>query len=245
RARLGHVQSLSCATEFLFAHRESCMECESTMPRPRVLFGIAVAAGFLFACWTLAVMRTDGVEAFDESCTRTCFEMASQHRWGFMVFITDLGGVAAMLLLTIVGALWQASLGNRLLALAWIAVMVGCGVLNGGGKHIFGRERPPVELRDRSVLETNASYPSGHAMGSAIGYGLLAYSLFLWQRCWPRRTVILLATIGIVAAVGFSRVYLRAHWFSDVIAGWLLGLTWLFLCLGCLELLRLRPLSLK
>ena len=46
--------------------------------------------------------------------------------------------------------------------------------------------------------------------------------------------------IAIVLAVGFSRVYLRAHWFSDVVGGWSLGIAWLFLCLGWLERRRRR-----
>jgi undecaprenyl-diphosphatase len=212
------------------------------MPRPRVFFGIAVVTGILFAFWTLAVFQTSSIEGFDESCAKTFEEMARQHRRAFMVTVTELGGVASMILLTVVGALWQASLGNRLVALGWIAVMVGCGILNAGTKHVFDRERPPESMRDRSVLEVNRSYPSGHAMGSAIGYGMLAYCLFLWLRCWQRRTIIILATIAVVAAIGFSRIYLRAHWFSDVIAGWTLGLTWLFLGLTCIEDLRTRRL---
>jgi undecaprenyl-diphosphatase len=223
-------------------HRMQCPtpSADSSMPRPRVFFGIAVITGILFALWTILVYQTGSIEGFDESCAKTFHDMAQQKRWTFMVTVTELGGVAAMILLTAVGACWQASLGNRLVALGWIAVMVGCGVLNSGSKHFFDRERPPEAMRDRSVIEVNRSYPSGHAMGSVIGYGMLAYCLFLWLRCWQRRTIVVLAIVLVVAAVGFSRIYLRAHWFSDVIAGWTLGLTWLFLGLTCIEDLRIR-----
>jgi undecaprenyl-diphosphatase len=160
-----------------------------------------------------------------------------------MIFATELGGVAAMTLLAVVGAFWQASLQNRVLAFGWIGILIGCAILNNGSKRVFDRERPPEAIRDQVVHEVNRSYPSGHAMGSAIGLGMLAYCLCVWQRNLGMRVLIVLVTLGVVAAIGFSRFYLRAHWFSDVIGGWCLGLTWLFFCLGCLERWRSRPLA--
>ena len=202
---------------------------------PRLFFGLSLGTGAFFAVWTSLVLGRSEVPAFDGECAHFWYERAQAHRWGFMVYFTDLGSVAAMTLLTIVGALWQASLKNRLLALAWIGVAAGGGLLNAGSKQIFDRPRPPVEIRDKAVLEVNQSYPSGHSMGSVIGYGLLAYTLCLWQRCPWRRMLIVGITVGIVLAIGFSRMYLRAHWFSDVVGGWSIGLTWLFFCLGWLE----------
>jgi membrane-associated phospholipid phosphatase len=216
---------------------------DSEMPRPGVYFVAAVVLGGFFALWTWLVLGQQDIQSFDLTCATFWTEMATAHRWGFMVYLTDLGGVATMILLTIVGAIWQESLKNRVVALGWIAAMVGCGILNSGTKNVFDRPRPPEEMRDRSVHETNRSYPSGHAMGSAIGYGMLAYCLCLWQTCRIRRVLILAVIVAVVLAIGFSRMYLRAHWFSDVIGGWGLGLTWLSLCLGCVESIRLKPLS--
>lgn len=210
------------------------------MPAPWIFCCAAFATGAFFAAWTWLVLGRGEIKAFDLDCTRFWAEKAHEHRWGFMVFFTDLGGIAAMALLTVVGALWQASHKNRLLTLGWIGVVIGGALLNSGTKHLIDRPRPPEELRDKAVLEVNQSYPSGHSMGSAIGYGLLAYTLCLWQRCRWTRLLILLVTGCIVLAIGFSRMYLRAHWFSDVIGGWSIGLTWLFFCLGWLERWHLR-----
>jgi undecaprenyl-diphosphatase len=77
-------------------------------------------------------------------------------------------------------------------------------------------------------------------MGCAIGYGMLAYALILPQRRRPRRLAALILMTALVLAIGFSRIYLRAHWFSDVVGGWTIGIAWLFLCLGWLERRRLR-----
>src|SRR5437764_987362 len=71
-------------------------------------------------------------------------------------------------------------------------------------------------------------------------FGLLGYALILPQRRRPRRIVAINFMIAIILAIGFSRMYLRAHWFSDVVGGWSLGLAWLFLCLGWLERGRRR-----
>jgi undecaprenyl-diphosphatase len=124
-----------------------------------------------------------------------------------------------------------------------VLILIGCAFLNSSTKYAFNRDRPPEDLRHRAVLESNKSYPSGHAMASAVGYGLLAYALILPQRHRPRRIAALLLTGGMILAVGFSRIYLRAHWCSDVVAGWTLGWCWLFFCLGWLEVRRRKWLT--
>lgn len=215
----------------------------SKMPAPFYFACAALGMGAFFAVWSWLVLGRHEIKGFDLDCAHFWHEMAQEHRWGFMVFFTDLGSIATMTLLTIVGALWQASLRNRLLALAWIGITIGGALLNAGSKHLLDRQRPPEEIRDKAVLEVNQSYPSGHSMGSIIGYGFLAYTLCLWQSCRWRRLLILILTACLVLAIGFSRMYLRAHWFSDIIGGWSIGLAWLFFCLFWLERWRVKPLA--
>jgi undecaprenyl-diphosphatase len=148
-----------------------------------------------------------------------------------------------MALLVMMGAIWQSAINNRFFAMAWIGVVIGGALLNLVAKESFDRPRPPEVMRHRAVLETNESYPSGHSMGSAIGYGMLGYALLMSQRHRPRRIAILLFVAGMFLMVGFSRIYLRAHWFSDVIAGWTIGLAWLFLAIGILEMRMRRGLA--
>src|SRR5438309_436083 len=100
------------------------------------------------------------------------------------------------------------------------------------------RPRPPPAWRDRAVLQNHPSYPRGHSTSSIIGYGMLVYALTHGTLRPSRRLFAVCFFASLVAAVGFSRIYLRAHWCSDVVGGFLLGLTWLCLGLWRLELPR-------
>ena len=218
-----------------------------SMPSPRLFFGAAIAAGLFAVIWSwLALAEIAGPDAasalasFDWRCAQHWKSYAADHARmsGSMIYLTDLGGVAAMTLLTIMGLIWQASHNNRLLVAAWLAIVIGGAIVNQGSKVLFDRDRPGPELRADAVHERNKSYPSGHSMSSIIGYGLLGYLLVLQNRCWRRRLAAAVILPALVLAIGFSRIYLRAHWFSDVVGGWSMGLSWLCLCLGCLEILR-------
>jgi membrane-associated phospholipid phosphatase len=127
------------------------------------------------------------------------------------------------------------SLQNRRLALIWILVVAGGGALNMLSKSFFERARPGEDLRSPLVHERNHSYPSGHAMGSTIGYGMLGYALVTRQKRRERKFATILILGVVIAGIGLSRIYLRAHWFSDVVAGWSIGLAWLCFCLGWVE----------
>jgi len=220
------------------------------IPSPPVFFAMSLGLLIFFGAWSWLTLHGDAIPSFDKWCAHS-LHVWSQGEWSqdhtaltqTMIYITDIGGVAAMTLMAIMGAIWQTAIRNRYLAYAWFAVILGCAILNSSTKYAFDRDRPPADIRDRAVLEENKSYPSGHSMGSAIGYGMLAYALILPQRHRPRRITALLLTGGMILAVGFSRIYLRAHWFSDVVGGWTIGLCWLFFCLGWIEMRRRKGLT--
>lgn len=88
-------------------------------------------------------------------------------------------------------------------------------------KHLVHRNRPHTmyvgDMRIKSY-----SFPSGHAFGSTVVYGLLAYLAFKYLP-HPWNIIIMIVLIILILLVGVSRVYLGAHFPSDVIAGWVLG----------------------
>jgi undecaprenyl-diphosphatase len=84
------------------------------------------------------------------------------------------------------------------------------------------------------------SFPSGHAMMSMIGYGMLTYFVLIRvQNRWARFAIVIAAAI-LIFLIGFSRIYLGVHFFSDVVAGFAAGGLWLITCIGALEFLRNR-----
>lgn len=96
-------------------------------------------------------------------------------------------------------------------------------------KRIFQRSRPSEPLVEGI---TNFSFPSGHAFMSVAFYGLLIWWVMVSVRQkWLRRFIIFfLATI--IITIGFSRIYLRVHYTTDVIAGFCIGTFWLTICLS-------------
>jgi undecaprenyl-diphosphatase len=84
------------------------------------------------------------------------------------------------------------------------------------------------------------SYPSGHSAGCIVFGGILAY--FAWQHWQSRRSRALVGVgMGAVAGVvGFDRLYLNVHWFSDVLGGWLFGAFWLLSALLVFRLLHVN-----
>ncbi|MBC5993454.1 phosphatase PAP2 family protein [Pontibacter cellulosilyticus] len=96
-------------------------------------------------------------------------------------------------------------------------------VLNQGMKHVFERPRPEIAMLHQSGL----SFPSGHAMIGGAFYGLLIY--IVWRtvanKVWRFILVILLTAL--ILLIGYSRIYLRVHYATDVLAGYAMGILWL------------------
>jgi undecaprenyl-diphosphatase len=106
-------------------------------------------------------------------------------------------------------------------------------------KNMIRRPRPVGA--ERFLHGISFSYPSGHSMGSLIGFAMLAYVLFeLWPLAHRHRVVVVIATVVLVLLVGWSRLYLGVHYLSDVIAGFAAGAVWVTACITGLEL-AVRP----
>jgi hypothetical protein len=145
---------------------------------------------------------------------------------------THAGGPAAMTVLAIVGALLLLRWRQPTLAAIWLLAAVLGGTINQESKALFDRARPGESLRDEAVKERNASFPSGHAMGSMIGYGTIVYvGMVLLGRRWAKASLTVLVAL-VLLVIGWTRIYLRAHWCSDVFGGWALGLSVLSLCIA-------------
>ena len=142
-------------------------------------------------------------------------------------------GVAAALLVVDIVLLVK----RRRRWLIYLVVTTGGGaLLNLELKHHFARTRPAVAEMLRRAH--GFSFPSGHAMGSTIACGALAYLAVRALKSWKWKSAALAFAITFVAAVAASRVYLGVHWISDVGAGITAGTVWVAFTTVAYETLR-------
>jgi len=142
--------------------------------------------------------------------------------------VTALGSVTVLGLIILLAFALLASLRRWAEGLLLLAGAGGGLAISQTLKLIFGRERP--DMAYRAVEAVNASFPSGHAMLSAVVFLTLGV---LAARFAERRRVKVLAVgaaVLISLLVGLSRVYLGVHWASDVLAGWCVGAAWAMVC---------------
>ena len=101
-------------------------------------------------------------------------------------------------------------------------------------KNLFGRARPGWA----DAVLADSGFPSGHTMMATILYGFVATYLILQIRSWHARFLIAIMTISLVLLIALSRMYLGAHYLSDVLGAVAAGVAWAALCLTAVEFLH-------
>ena len=138
--------------------------------------------------------------------------------------LTSLGGISVLGLFALIAFAFLLIQRKHLSALLLVVGLAGGVALSEGLKALFERARPPAAFQ--AVETLNASFPSGHALLSTVFYLTLGVML---TRAFPKRRLkafVLGAAIVIALLIGLTRVYLGAHWASDVMAGWCAGAAW-------------------
>jgi undecaprenyl-diphosphatase len=203
------------------------------------VLGFVAAAGAIVAFVEVAdeIGANESLAAFDIALSDALHREASYELLSFFVGVTHLGDFEVLSVLVLVVFLILLVARRRALAIAWLVATSSGGLLNRVLKSIFERTRP---VHDHGLtLETSWSFPSGHASGAMLIYGLLAYVLVLHARpAW--RAPIAAAAVLLIVFVGASRIILQVHYLSDVLAGYLSAAAWVALWIGALEALRWR-----
>jgi membrane-associated phospholipid phosphatase len=201
------------------------------LPAPRpglgmamaVLLGLASVAGFWAAFTGEGPARLDAVVLGESVESRTDLLTAAA------VAVTNLGSTVAMGVLAVAVGIWLWFAGRRADAVLAVGAMSGAALVFRGLKELLDRPRPPLD--DRLVHATNESLPSGHATMAIVVIGTLV--VLAWSGRSPAGRAVMLAAAALwVGAVGLTRLYLGVHWFSDVVAGWLVGGAWLAVCVA-------------
>ena len=165
-------------------------------------------------------LREGGLGYFDQSINH----VVAAYRTPLLFWLAY--GLSQVLAFPYVG-IWVAAVAVllwvqrcRLLAIAFATIPLATGLIVEGLKAIFRRHRP----LDAVVYALGNSFPSGHAAGSLVTYGLLAY--IAW-RCWVRnqwgRALLVALAALLTLATGLARIYLQVHYPSDVVGGWAAG----------------------
>ena len=205
---------------------------------PREVSGLGLSLGvsaLLAGVWAFAVVAFQVVNgtpiaATDHRIVNLFAVLRTPSLDRFMFAVTYLGsgrtlGVLAAVAITI-ALLWRKH-GD---ALAILLSLVASSIFFSAVKVLIGRPRPPIG--SARIVQAGFSFPSGHATTSAALYGTLAFLLLREvgfrrvHRVW-HEVAIILSAVGIIALIGFSRVYLGVHYPSDVLAGWTGGAMWI------------------
>ncbi len=142
--------------------------------------------------------------------------------------ITALGSASVLTLMTLFAAGWLGIQRRWRLVGLLLAAVVGATILSTGLKKVFDRERPEMALR--LMPTSDMSFPSGHSTLAAALF--LTVGLLLSEASKSRREKVYFLSwaVALTVLVGLSRIYLGAHYPTDVLAGWCVGTAWALVC---------------
>lgn len=194
-----------------------------TDPRSKIilLFFATIIVGLIaFIDIMSGLFLREAVSNFDISANSLLSELRNGPADILMVAITMIGDtpvIFATIVGVIVWLIWKRN-WNLAIAVFGFAVFGKCADLM--LKYLVGRARPPSQL---DYVGWDAySFPSGHTVMATIAFGIVAVLVTRSMQRWSK-ALVYAATAMLIIAIGFSRVYLGAHWLSDVLAGMMLG----------------------
>lgn len=208
---------------------------------PEGAFGLYLTLGVVVltvACWVFGeitedVVTGDSILQLDQNVATYFHDQATPGRNRVMFVVSFFGSVAFLASVGGVGALYLASRRRWSRVGALVLVVGGGALINIAVKHLIHRHRPVFE--DPITTLNSFSFPSGHAMGSTLFYGLMAvWAVQAVRGLLPRFAVVLVAGV-IVFLIGLSRICLGVHFLSDVLGAMAAGVAWLALCLTGME----------
>jgi membrane protein DedA with SNARE-associated domain len=211
---------------------------------PQGYLGLHLTTGLLFLMalfWLFGGIAEDVVHGdplifIDKNVAEWLYERTTPGMTSLMQLITDLGSVywvSGVAVLTAI-VLWWKRCWYRLLALA-LVIPAGI-IMSMLLKVVFHRSRP--SFNDSMSIFQGYSFPSGHTMAATLLYGVLVVFAVIALKSWRWRVLAVISAIVTVLLVGFSRMYLGAHYLSDVLGATAAGLAWLVLCLTAVDTLR-------
>ncbi len=199
---------------------------------------VMLMMGWIFGQIAEEVVEGEPLTQLDVYLAEWFHQFADSVWTPFMLFITHWHQQAGILAMALALALYLRLRKERYWLLALLLTVPGGMLLNVLLKYTFQRPRPIFD--EPLVTLTTYSFPSGHASGSALFYGFLAAYMVCALPRFKQRALVACLALVMVALVALSRVYLGAHYLSDVLAGVAFGASWLAVCITAMSTLRRR-----
>jgi membrane-associated phospholipid phosphatase len=198
-----------------------------------VLGLVATAATLAFLIVAEEVFAGETVAQFDRAFA-AALQNNSSPRWQrLFLIITRFGSDEVLTTASAIVAVGLLVRRAYVLAIGWIVAQAGGGFLLITLKGAFERSRP--ELPD-GLSASGWSFPSGHAMSTFVFCGLAAYLLLRSTRSTSVTVMVVVITLAWCLVIGFTRLYLGAHFASDVAAGLMAAAAWVAVCISAIEL---------
>jgi membrane-associated phospholipid phosphatase len=195
------------------------------------IVGLVCAAAMTAASAKIydSVVERDGVAGLDQPVLDAMVDLRRPWLNTVVRWYTDLGSALILPVIAAIGAgmlvwLW------RSWTPALIILIAGAGSLTMSrvGKAAVDRERPDQSLAV-PPFETSPAFPSGHTLNSTVIFVMIAYLLACRLQTTRARAMAIGVAVVLSLLMGLTRVYLGAHWLTDVLVGWTLAVAWVLI----------------
>jgi membrane protein DedA with SNARE-associated domain/membrane-associated phospholipid phosphatase len=198
--------------------------------------GLSFAALVIFGAIMKTLLTQEAVPEFDLFLAAALRETATPAADAFWGGVSAMGLWRVMIVPGLALAMVMLVKRGWLPLVGMVAAIVGALVLDLAVKHFFVHPHASIPIVGPTVMGT----PSGQALGTIVGYGMLGYFAILLLRSHRAGVAVVSATLVLVLAICFGRLYLGQRYFSDIVSGLAAGVVWLAACITGLEVARRR-----
>jgi membrane-associated phospholipid phosphatase len=198
------------------------------IPAGGITFLLVFISLLLFFTIAWAVFIENNSSGIDDAVFNSLVLHRTDNRTSIMHSISFLGSHTFLVPVNLLLITYFIFIRKKNIAVLTFAVAISNLLLMSLLKRLFRRIRP-----EQAMVEgiTNFSFPSGHAFMSVAFYGLLIWLAAISITNILIRRIIIGILLLMIIAIGFSRIYLRMHYTTDVVAGFCMGFIWLIVCL--------------
>ncbi len=204
----------------------------------QMALGVFLFVGMTLLLVVLAehVMTGRPLTVFDQQLSAWIARNRTPQLTNLFIVITTLGSTATGVLATVAAGTYLLLRKKRYWFAAITLTIAGGALLNWSLKLAFQRARP--RLDDPIQVFAGYSFPSGHTLTATVVYGTLALLLFTRVKSRRSRVLVIASACVLILLVAFSRIYLGAHYLTDVLAAIAEGVAWISLSFTIVSVFR-------